>query len=419
MATQLAGSYFTWVDYSERERRRARDVIDLFREQDTRDELGIGTVRDAFADLLFPGTTTIQTRAKYFLFVPWTYLEMERLRVPSARVAARSRQEEDLLMDALLVAGDSDGVIGKEARAGLKRPPSNIYWSGLRSWGIRRFQGSQEQYHRSLGRFYRWEPGSNPQVRNDDGEPLEGTLPLNWDPGIPPRPPEFPRRASLRLSAVEANYLRERILTDAGGSLLAFLVEGDRAFEPVRFPWSDFRRGRLPLRLDEQLLHARNFSEVMHGAALLFNLMLAELRNDERLVKDYRGKVAAWSRLLDRRAADLASWDRARFWEVVHSGGARVPLGARAFVDTWLDLIIRDEDVVSHAEAVASSARARRLISARERAIKGGRARLHSPSALQLWSGAAGTARLTYRWAVAQQIIRDIVSGLAGEDDGA
>jgi len=50
MAAQSAVSHFTWMDYSERERRKALDVIDLFREQDTRDELGIGAVRDAFAD---------------------------------------------------------------------------------------------------------------------------------------------------------------------------------------------------------------------------------------------------------------------------------------------------------------------------------------------------------------------------------
>ncbi len=66
-------SLFSWMDYSEHERWKALDIIDLFREHDTRDELGIGTVRDAFADMLFPGTSTIQTRAKYFLFVPVPY----------------------------------------------------------------------------------------------------------------------------------------------------------------------------------------------------------------------------------------------------------------------------------------------------------------------------------------------------------
>jgi len=34
------------------------DVVDLFKEQNTRDELGIGTIRDAIADLLFPVVAT-------------------------------------------------------------------------------------------------------------------------------------------------------------------------------------------------------------------------------------------------------------------------------------------------------------------------------------------------------------------------
>jgi Family of unknown function (DUF6361) len=42
-------SAFVWLDYSERERRKMLDVVDLFREHDTRDELGVGSVRDAFA----------------------------------------------------------------------------------------------------------------------------------------------------------------------------------------------------------------------------------------------------------------------------------------------------------------------------------------------------------------------------------
>jgi transcriptional regulator of met regulon len=38
------------------------EVVDLFKEHDTRDELGIGAVLDAFTDQFFPGTTTIMTR---------------------------------------------------------------------------------------------------------------------------------------------------------------------------------------------------------------------------------------------------------------------------------------------------------------------------------------------------------------------
>src|SRR2546425_11443797 len=119
-------SAFAWLSYSESERRKALDVISLFRERDTRDELGIGVIRDAFANILFPGTSTIQTRARYFLFVPWIYLRLERQRIPSAEIARRARRAEIDLIERLLASGESDGVIGRLARATLQRLPSNI-----------------------------------------------------------------------------------------------------------------------------------------------------------------------------------------------------------------------------------------------------------------------------------------------------
>ncbi|MEX2417466.1 MAG: DUF6361 family protein [Actinomycetota bacterium] len=35
----------------------------MFREEGSVDEIGVGVIRDAFADMFFPGTSTIQTRA--------------------------------------------------------------------------------------------------------------------------------------------------------------------------------------------------------------------------------------------------------------------------------------------------------------------------------------------------------------------
>jgi hypothetical protein len=73
-------SAFSWLDYSARERRTMLSVVDLFREKGTVDELGLGTIRDAFADRLFPGTSVLQTRTRYWLFVPWLYLRLEARR---------------------------------------------------------------------------------------------------------------------------------------------------------------------------------------------------------------------------------------------------------------------------------------------------------------------------------------------------
>ena len=147
-------SRFGWVDFAEEDRERMLRVVVLFREQGTQDELGIGTIRDAFADCFFPGTSTIQTRARYFLFVPWIYRYLESNGVKSAEVAVKARRAEVKLIYALLAAGEMRGVIGQDAKDDLKRLPSSVYWFGLGSWGIRLFCGSQDQYRRYLDVYY-------------------------------------------------------------------------------------------------------------------------------------------------------------------------------------------------------------------------------------------------------------------------
>ena len=74
-----------WIDFSAKDRSKVLNVLDLLSESGTLDELGIAPVRDGFADLFFPGTSTIQTRAKYFLMVPislrtWS-LGMKQIRI--------------------------------------------------------------------------------------------------------------------------------------------------------------------------------------------------------------------------------------------------------------------------------------------------------------------------------------------------
>ena len=271
------GSSFTWLDYSEREQRRMLDVIGLFQEKETRDELGIGVVRDAFADMLFPGTSTIQTRARYFLFVPWIYRNLERRKARTAEISAEARKREVRLIYALLDAGETEGVIGRFARSNLKRLPSSVYWQGLGIWGIRSFPGSQEQYHGSLDAFYEQQRRTQ---RTDDGDPVEDAV-RNWHAGLPPAPADLLEGASFELGRGEAEYLRERIMANVPDSLLAFLVDRDHGGASPTFPWLHPRFGDLPSALQAQLRHARNFSETIHGASLLYNLMLADARGLE------------------------------------------------------------------------------------------------------------------------------------------
>lgn len=299
-------SSFTWLDYSERERRQMLDVIHLFDEKTTRDELGIGVVRDAFADMFFPGTSTIQTRARYFLFLPWIYRDLERKKVESAKIAAEVRKREVALTKAIVGSEDSAGVFGKQAGAGLKRLASSVYWQGLGTWGIRIFPGSQDQYHRSLNAFYE---RMRHIERTDDGVSVDGAIDQNWHLGLPAEPPGLLESSSFRLSKHEAEYLRERIMANAQDSLLAFLVDREYEAGTSSFPWQHPRFGEFAAHLQTQLRHARNFSEVIHGASLLYNLMLAEAREVGELEELYREKLQAWSSELERMQHDLTDWD--------------------------------------------------------------------------------------------------------------
>ena len=402
------GSSFTWLDYSERERRQVRDVLDLFREQDTRDELGVGTIRDAFADLLFPGTTTIMTRARYFLFIPWIYLRLEEKRAPSGRFAVRVRQDELYLSRMLLKAGETEGVIGRVAGDHLQRLPSNIYWLGLGSWGIRLYPGGQDEYHRSIDSFYASVRGAL-ATREEDSEEFD--VRRNWHGGIPDPPPGFPEAVSLELTEEEAEYLCERIAaaeTATGEeSLLAYLAREGRSAE-CAFAWLHPQTAEFPPHIQRWLVHVRNFAEGVHGAALLYNLMLAQLSEREDLADHYRGRLDEWALELDARGDDTPVWDRQDFWRLVGDAGASVGVRTRRFVDAWLDLVA---DPATRA-AVADDGPARELIRKRERQLKGPRARLHSRRALENWNGAAGTARLNFRWHVVSRLLDDIYTGL-------
>src|SRR5690606_8514887 len=127
---------------------RMRRAIALFQEKESRDELGLGTIRDAFADALFPGTSTIHTRLRYVLFVPWIYLELENSRIGADSVAARARKQEVALIEVLRSGADSVGTIGRRSKSDLQRLPSSVYWGAMRRWQICLFDGSREQYHR-------------------------------------------------------------------------------------------------------------------------------------------------------------------------------------------------------------------------------------------------------------------------------
>lgn len=396
-------SHVSWIDYDRHERDRMTRMLALFSQKEARDELGVGAIRDSIADQLFPGTSTIQTRVRYMLFVPWVYQELERGRVPTADVARKARRAETELMVPLLDEQES-GVLGRVARGDLKRLPSAVYWAGLQSWGICLFEGSQDQYHCAFDRLH----AQRANLRRRDDADLHGSLALTWHPGLPEPPQEFPQNLSFALSAAEAIYLRDRICERHPKSLLAWLGRSGLDVPEVDAPWLHPHRADFEEDQRELLQHGKVFSETMHGAALLYNLQLAELRRSDELVQEHRDSLTAW--LDDRRAnhEELRAWDLLRFWHLTMNHGHNITERTRRFVESWVEI------ARGLPADLATVTPARTLVRNRERSLKGTRSRFDNARALDQWRGYAGLLRLTYRWNNASRFLRDLNAGLEG-----
>jgi hypothetical protein len=388
-------SLLAWIDHDPAERERMQRILALFQERETRDELGLGAIRDSFADQLFPGTSTIQTRLRYMLFVPWIYQEIERRHVPSDRVAAVARQMELSLATTLIPEGEW-GVFGKTARGALKRLPSSVYWAGLDSWGIRRFSGSQEQYHRGLDEIHRLRRAAS---RWEEREAGWAGATETWHPKLPPAPEGFPARADFRLTLEEAEFLRERIATTHPRSLLAYLVL-HAGPAPVDFPWMHPEYASFPQHNRELLHHARLFSEAMEGASILYNLMLAQRAEQRDREEEHRGRFEDWAESIEVTA--IRDWDLERLWVLVSGTGHTITSRARAFVEHWIESVRRGPHAIPALDG------ARTLVRVRETSLKGGRSRFTNRRALEQWTGYAGMQPMSFRWTTARDFLTDL-----------
>lgn len=395
-------SQIAWLDASSEEQRRMRDIIQLFTDREARDELGLGTIRDALGDMLFPGTSTLHTRARYLLIVPWIY----QLAATERNPVRKADELERGLAEAFEGTGDVEGLLGAQVGRLLKTLPSEVYWAALGRYGIR-LDGAKTREGALL----------TPAVAALSLEPNEDpALDRVWHGGLPQPPEGFPRtvRGGFAMRWTEANWLRERFVSEAQGTLLDHFVHiaptGDTAF-----PWDDPATPVLTGELRDQLDHARVFSGVMHGAQLLYNLMIAQRYEEagnegvESPVERYTADFQEW--------ADAVNPDEVRDWDVERTFGLareqrsrEVPPQTQKFVRNWSTFVRRHEPAV-----LPNLPEAQDLIVRREKETKGKNGRLNSAKRLAAWGGASGAARLNYRWPNVRRLLNDLHAGLARE----
>ncbi|MCK8514982.1 DUF6361 family protein [Methylonatrum kenyense] len=408
--TLHSGATLTWLDLTSADRDKVRRVLDLFKEKGTVDELGLGTLRDLLADTLFPGTSVLHTRLRYVLFIPWIYQHLESRVGKLSNVDDEARALEIRLIGALKTREPSGaGIIGVEAHEELRRLPSSVYWAALARWGIFAPGQSQGWYHRHFRRL-----ASQREQTAADDPGLTWTKTPTWHLHLPRPPTGFLEKTTFALTREEAVFVQQTLETRVQGSLLGQLAaQVPPSIRGAANLWDVPEAWKLPpnIRLTVEL--ARRFSLHVEGAALLYNLLLAEKRQalqgqqtgkDADLIDSYRQDLSTWAEV---EAAE-ESFDHEALWTLAARQGVRLRPPQKAFLKTWT------EQVAENGPArIADSDSARDLLTRREISLKGARARVKNVNRLLDWSGRTGVGRMGFRWSQVRRLLMDLQDGLA------
>lgn len=407
MASRVA-----WLDASAEEQRRVREVVQLFAQKETQDELGGRRIVVALADELFPGTSVLHSRARYLLFIPWLCEKAARSKDP---VRALDYAERELITsfksDPTMTSDDLRGLIGIEAGAQVRQLPSVAYWTALRAWGILVWPGSAAETLDRMRHLRHDRP-------TDDLDELADRARVVWHHGVGRAPEGFPKEnldGGFRLKAHEAEWLRERLLETTGDSLLAHLVRSEQWLDPQVPAWQTEVCLAAPGDIPATLADAQRFSLAADGARRLYDLLVAEHYRDEgfdRVAGDVDGYVERlddWVDLVRSSRPVFAGWDPRSFWGRVRTRNPNINRITQAFFDTWFDVAAN----VAGADEIVGDEGLRRQVADRESFLKGAQARLANRKMLAAWNGGRADAP-SFRWPYVVQIVNDLVEGTGG-----
>lgn len=382
-----------WVDFSKSDRDMVLNVLRQLTEPGAVDELGIGTIRDGFANILFPGTSTIQTRAKYLFIIPYICLELGRGKklLPREFIDALEQNELDLI-DVLAVNG-AEGVIGQRSRQTLRRKPSSIYWNALRTYGfltepVTMSEYSALSYARKSASEQQKRLGKSKAKDEDDTTDDSDTGMSGVSAWRVPTPKENWRDSlTIDLSAEEASYLRERILSMASTreSLLALILRENRLdfIEYEYFHDIDALQGLMPPQMLRDYQLARDFARFIVGAQIRYNIIYSNRQNEAANER--------WEKYLEERPAVSLADIQAR-------------LKPRSGVMSFLR---------AYQNAIGTESALDGLIIGREKALKGAaRSKLTNTELYQYDGESINMEPLSYRLSNAKRIVRDIFEGV-------
>lgn len=300
MASELG-----WIDISPKDRNRVKRFMDLMGMSGVMDELGVGVIRDAMSNKIFPGFSTLYTRAKYFFITPYILYDIEKdvkydIEKDVKEKRAKEFHNREVNTNSLIKYYYEQNKIdesyfGKYTAGGeLKRQPSEIYWNGITTIKLIDTESSLQQLLRTkksdVKELLSCDCGDG--ITQESGENHDSLLSR-----IPCYKDDWQNTISghgLRLTVGEADILKERFNANIPHSLPAALVENKElwglykdaseqndkpAHAKSRFVLfvERLRNSKVGIEdqeLRENLFKAHDLSLMLHGLHIAYNIKL-------------------------------------------------------------------------------------------------------------------------------------------------
>lgn len=297
-----------FVHLNNESRTKMYNMLQLIREHTAIDELGIGRIRDAYSNLMFPGMSTLYRHAKYLVLIPQIYREAENYDYNNIRDVRAKIIELEIKATRQLLAGSPGvyGITGSEIVSAsgaankskyVKYDPIYIYTGGLKTYNIQRCE-SPEQLILSKSNARR----NHPELYRTDkeGGSDDYAIAINTEYcSLPEERINLNQPISIFLNPVEASFIKSHILcaNSSRESLFAYIlredieVGDDEEFYPKgvsfdKLSFFDFNESSLKEPYREQVRMAKTLSRFIVPLNIRFMCNYYRIHEDTEAYKE-------------------------------------------------------------------------------------------------------------------------------------
>lgn len=405
-----------WIDFSKEDKSNALNIINSLKDKGVLDELGFGILRQAFANFFFPGTSTIQTRAKYFLIIPYELQDFIRIGHPPKSDAAGFIKRAQELIDwsertvghSLIKHCNTDplssGIIGARSIAGkswVERPPISIYWNGLRTYQFFRNDSSNFTYYDFLTSIYNLErnKAAAKSSENEDKDDKNDSDAGNYSKKSPlikidTYKKGWDKEVDIELTKGEAQFLKKKIISSVPESVMALLLKQDINLDDCINSGS-YNSFSLFSKLINEYVDSETEKRLELANRLNDFYYITMLRYSFQLCKGEVSEIVdEWNKMIPEIKRICNNFDIDELFKTMNIKNPKLKIFLFKLKDSFLKDDIEQADL---------------LIRKRELSLKTNRAKLSKPDYKDLEAGIY--SKFDYRLSNAWTVIRDIKNG--------